>query len=246
MKALIVITSKANYFSRFFLLQQIWVCSSTARLEPAWNGSTICYSTSFTRRCGPTGSQLRGRLEYYVFIFTSHCSSTTNWFKSSHWLCQHVSDLSFLHSTTIFWFLSCVAWLFCRDHFWSAKPQAKFALAPISLRFLCPRPLLLLCAPNQNRHATQTIWFFSFPTSWTESPFVFISLILREEYVCGVAGGVFHDDGDEVNDRGVVDYDDHHDSNDGDNVDCNDGCDFGDHGNNRDFKIQRRDGDENV
>ena len=69
---------------------------------------------------------------------------------------------------------------------------------------------------------------------------------MREEYVCGVAGGVFHDDGDEVNDRGVVDNDDHHDSNDGDNVDCNDGCDFGDHGNNRDFKIQRRDGNENV
>ena len=69
---------------------------------------------------------------------------------------------------------------------------------------------------------------------------------MREEYVCGVAGGVFRDDGDEVNDRGVVDYDDHHDSNDGDNVDCNDGCDFGDHGNNSDFKIQRRDGNENV
>ena len=49
---------------------------------------------------------------------------------------------------------------------------------------------------------------------------------MREEYVCGVAGGVFHDDGDEVNDRGVVDYDDHDDSNDSDNVDCNDGCDF--------------------
>ena len=29
------------------------------------------------------------------------------------------------------------------------------ALAPISSRFLCPRPPLLLNAPNQNRHATQ-------------------------------------------------------------------------------------------
>ena len=34
--------------------------------------------------------------------------------------------------------LACVAWQFCR-----------------ASRFLCPRPPLLLCAPNQNRHATQ-------------------------------------------------------------------------------------------
>ena len=35
--------------------------------------------------------------------------------------------------------------------------QAVFqvASAPISSRFLCPRPPLLLSAPNQNRHATQ-------------------------------------------------------------------------------------------
>ena len=63
-------------------------------------------------------------------------------------------------------------------------------------------------------------------------PFVFISLILKEEYVCGVADGVFHDD-DEIDNHGVVDYDDHDNSNDGDNIDDNDGCDFGDHGNDR-------------
>ena len=142
MKALIVITSKANYFSRFFLLQQIWVCSSTAGLEPAWNGSTICYSTSFTRRCGPTGSQLRGRIEYYVFIFTSHCSSTANWLKSSHGLRQHVSDLSFLHSITIVWFLARVEWQFCREHFWAAKPQkrARERAAKPQAKFLVALP----------------------------------------------------------------------------------------------------------
>ena len=40
--------------------------------------------------------------------------------------------------------LACVAWRFCRA-----------GRAPISSRFLCPRPPLLLSAPNQNRHATQ-------------------------------------------------------------------------------------------
>ena len=33
------------------------------------------------------------------------------------------------------------------------------ASAPISSRFLCPRPPLLLSAPNQNRHATQATHF---------------------------------------------------------------------------------------
>ena len=37
----------------------------------------------------------------------------------------------------------------------AAKPREKVASAPISSRFLCPRPPLLLRAPNQNRHATQ-------------------------------------------------------------------------------------------
>ena len=38
------------------------------------------------------------------------------------------------------------------------------APAPISSRFLCPRPPLLLSAPNQNRHATQAslTWFQAF------------------------------------------------------------------------------------
>jgi len=40
-----------------------------------------------------------------------------------------------------------------------ASVQAVFQVAPtpISSRFLCPRPPLLLSAPNQNRHATQAI-----------------------------------------------------------------------------------------
>ena len=39
----------------------------------------------------------------------------------------------------------------------AAKPRRKIKTAPaaISSRFLCPRPPLLLSAPNQNRHATQ-------------------------------------------------------------------------------------------
>ena len=68
--------------------------------------------------------------------------------------------------------IACVAWRFC----WAGRRSgiaAKFARearenerrsreknknvasAPISSRFLCPRPPLLLSAPNQNRHATQ-------------------------------------------------------------------------------------------
>ena len=39
----------------------------------------------------------------------------------------------------------------------AAKPREKVASAPISSRFVCPRPPLLLSAPNQNRHATQAI-----------------------------------------------------------------------------------------
>ena len=48
---------------------------------------------------------------------------------------------------------------------------------------------------------------------------------------------IFHDDCDEIDNLGVVDYDDHDGIDDGDNVDDNDGCDFGDHSNDRDFKI---------
>ena len=45
------------------------------------------------------------------------------------------------------------------------------ALAPISSRFVCPRPPLLLCAPNQNRHATKARWVSA------ENPFApFLSL----------------------------------------------------------------------
>ena len=37
----------------------------------------------------------------------------------------------------------------------SEKNKNQVAPAPISSRFLCPRPPLLLSSPNQNRHATQ-------------------------------------------------------------------------------------------
>ena len=42
----------------------------------------------------------------------------------------------------------------------AAKPRG--ASAPIFSRFLCPRPTLLLSAPNQNRHATQATKLMSF------------------------------------------------------------------------------------
>ena len=57
----------------------------------------------------------------------------------------------------------------CREHDWAANPQKRawteseaarkmktfqVVLAPISSRFLCPRPPLLFSAPNQNRHPT--------------------------------------------------------------------------------------------
>ena len=53
--------------------------------------------------------------------------------------------------------LACVAWRFCRAERTSgdAARKIKTAPAPISSPFLCPRPPLLLSAPNQNRHATQ-------------------------------------------------------------------------------------------
>ena len=62
-------------------------------------------------------------------------------------------------------FLACVAWRFCRSGRRSGeaarKIKTKFqvASAPISSRFVCPRPPLLLSAPNQNRHATQASMF---------------------------------------------------------------------------------------
>ena len=70
--------------------------------------------------------------------------------------------------------VACVAWRFCwagrrsgvaakfareaRENERRSREKNKnqvFASAPISSRFLCPRPPLLLSAPNQNRHATQ-------------------------------------------------------------------------------------------
>ena len=40
----------------------------------------------------------------------------------------------------------------------SVQAVFQVAPAPISSRFLCPRPPLLLSPPNQNRHATQVTW----------------------------------------------------------------------------------------
>ena len=41
----------------------------------------------------------------------------------------------------------------------SVQAVFQVASAPISSRFLCPRPPLLLSAPSQNRHATQAIFW---------------------------------------------------------------------------------------
>ena len=67
--------------------------------------------------------------------------------------------------------LACVAWRFCRAGRRSGvaakfarearenerRSREKVASAQISSQFLCPRPPILLSAPNQNRHATQAI-----------------------------------------------------------------------------------------
>ena len=44
-----------------------------------------------------------------------------------------------------------------RENEQQSREKNKFQVvpAPISSRFLCPRPPLLLSAPNQNRHAKQ-------------------------------------------------------------------------------------------
>ena len=39
----------------------------------------------------------------------------------------------------------------------NAREARDNAPTSISSRFLCPRPPLLLCPPNQNRHATQAM-----------------------------------------------------------------------------------------
>ena len=58
--------------------------------------------------------------------------------------------------------VACVAWRFCRAGRGSGvaanfarEARVQVASVPISSRFFCPRPPLLLSAPNQNRHATQ-------------------------------------------------------------------------------------------
>ena len=75
--------------------------------------------------------------------------------------------------------IACVAWRFCRagrrtgvaakfareareNERRSREKNTQIASAPISSRFLCPRPPLLLSAPKQNRHATQaTVCMYS-------------------------------------------------------------------------------------
>ena len=50
--------------------------------------------------------------------------------------------------------LACVAWRFCRAGRTSGE-AAKAASCPNLLAVLCPRPPLLVSAPNQNRYTTQ-------------------------------------------------------------------------------------------
>ena len=71
--------------------------------------------------------------------------------------------------------VACVAWRFCRKHEWAAKrartsgeAARKVAPAPVSSRFLCPRPPLLFSALNQNRHATQAT--IPDKTTWESFP----------------------------------------------------------------------------
>ena len=108
-----------------------------------------------------------------VILFREHYPEKPLW-GGNNKVCMYQSS---------FKWLACVAWRFC----WAGRRSgvaAKFARearenerrsreknknrrvfqvasAPISSRFLCPRPTLLLSAPNQNRHATQAIkWRF--------------------------------------------------------------------------------------
>ena len=69
------------------------------------------------------------------------------------------------HCHFSFSWIACVAWRFCRAGRTSGVFQV--APAPISSRFLYPRPPLLLSAPNQNRHATQAIsWMKTTTQTW--------------------------------------------------------------------------------
>ena len=68
--------------------------------------------------------------------------------------CKALQSCCFaLSSYCLFDFLvACIAWRFTGF----VEPGARAAKpAPISSRFLCPRPPLLLSTPNQNRHAMQ-------------------------------------------------------------------------------------------
>ena len=66
---------------------------------------------------------------------------------------SHLCGINYVPGTDV----ACVAWRYYRAVRTSgeAARKIKIAPAPISSRFLCPRPPLLLNALNQNRHATQ-------------------------------------------------------------------------------------------
>ena len=106
-------------------------------------------------------------------------------------LCLHISTWSVMRkgllwrhltSFSAVTFIACVAWRFCRagrtsgeaakfarearENERRSREKNKVASAPISSRFLCPRPPLLLSAPNQNRHATQAMTFKQMSATW--------------------------------------------------------------------------------
>ena len=91
-------------------------------------------------------------------------------------LCLHISTWSVMRkgllwrhltSFSAVTFIACVAWRFCRAGRTSGEAARKIKTpAPISSRFLCPRPPLLLSAPNQNRHATQAMTFKQMSATW--------------------------------------------------------------------------------
>ena len=81
----------------------------------------------------------RYSFQLYCLVATSQFpiqSSNVNMHKGYSLVCQQKTRVA------------CVAWRFCRA-------GSQVAPAPISSRFLCARPSLLLSVPNQNRHATQ-------------------------------------------------------------------------------------------
>ena len=77
--------------------------------------------------------------------------------------------------------LACVAWRFCR----ARRTSGEAARITKTSWFLCPRPPLLLSAPNQNRNATQAksvvigTWILDSNRSWYSG---FLELYSRFQY----------------------------------------------------------------